>query len=36
MALNNTQVKNAKPEARPYKLGDGEGMYLHVQPNGGK
>ena len=36
MALNNTQVKNAKPEARPYKLADGEGMYLHVQPNGGK
>lgn len=36
MALNNTQVKNAKPLARPYKLADGEGMYLHVQPNGGK
>ena len=36
MALNNTQVKNAKPDVRPYKLADGEGMFLAVQPNGGK
>jgi len=36
MALNNTQVKNAKPDSRPYKLADGEGMFLLVNPNGGK
>lgn len=34
--LNNTQVKNAKPEAKPYKMADGEGMFLLVHPNGGK
>ncbi|AFR15366.1 unnamed protein product [Burkholderia pseudomallei] len=29
-------MKNAKPAAKPYKLTDGGGMYLLVQPNGAK
>lgn len=36
MKLTNTQVKNAKPKAKAYKLTDGEGMYLLVHPNGSK
>lgn len=34
MKLTNTRVKNAKPKVKAYKLTDGEGMYLYVQPNG--
>jgi hypothetical protein len=26
----------AKPLAKPYKLGDGGGMYLEIMPNGSK
>lgn len=36
MKLTNTQVKNAKPKDKAYKLIDGEGMYLLVHPNGSK
>lgn len=36
MKLTNTQIKNAKPKAKPYKLTDGEGMHLLVHPNGSK
>jgi hypothetical protein len=36
MALSDTAVKNAKPRAKPYKLADGLGLYLLVQPAGGK
>ncbi|MCG7870244.1 MAG: integrase arm-type DNA-binding domain-containing protein [Candidatus Thiodiazotropha taylori] len=36
MPLTDTQVKNAKPEARPYRKADGQGMYLLVKPNGTK
>ena len=36
MKLTNTQVKNAKPKVKAYKLTDGEGMYLLVHPNGSK
>jgi hypothetical protein len=36
MPLTNTQAKNAKPDAKPYKLADGGGMFLLVQPNGSK
>lgn len=36
MALNNVQAKNAKPKEKPYKLTDGDGMFLLVQPNGSK
>lgn len=34
--LTDTQVKNAKPKDKPYKLADGAGMYLEVTPTGGK
>lgn len=34
MKLTNTQVKNAKPMVKAYKLTDGEGMYLLVHSNG--
>lgn len=36
MSLTDTEAKNAKPLEQPYKLTDGEGMYLLVKPNGGK
>jgi len=36
MALSDIQTKNAKAKAAPYKLTDGDGMYLQVQPNGSK
>jgi integrase len=36
MKLTATQVKQAKPAAKPYKLSDGEGMYLLVAANGSK
>lgn len=36
MMLTNTAVKNAKPKQKPYKLTDGDGLYLLVKPNGGK
>jgi integrase len=36
MKLVATQVKNAKPKVKPYKLADGHGMYLLVNPNGTK
>jgi hypothetical protein len=34
--LTDTQVKNAKPRARPYKLGDGGWLYLLVKPSKAK
>ena len=36
MALTDTTVRNSKPQEKPYKLADAQGMYLHVKPNGGK
>jgi hypothetical protein len=36
MALTDTAIRNAKPRAKPYKLSDGGGLYLQVQPSGGK
>ena len=36
MSLNDRQIKNAKPAAKPYKLTDGGGLYLAVTPAGGK
>lgn len=36
MKLNDVAVRKAKPEAKPYKLADGGGMYLEVMPNGSK
>jgi integrase len=36
MALTDTAIRNAKPKERPYKLGDSLGLFLLVQPSGGK
>nr|WP_322624515.1 integrase arm-type DNA-binding domain-containing protein [uncultured Flavobacterium sp.] len=36
MPLTDKAIKNAKPQAKPYKLPDGEGLYLLVQPSGSK
>ena len=36
MALNDAQVRNAKPRATPYKIADEKGLSLLVNPNGSK
>ncbi|GAB7429505.1 hypothetical protein OUHCRE8_29150 [Enterobacter asburiae] len=36
MALSDVKVRSSKPEAKAYKLTDGEGMVLLVHPNGSK
>lgn len=36
MPLTDTACKNARPKAKPYKLADGGGLYLHVLPAGGR
>jgi integrase len=36
MALTDVAIRNAKPEAKAYKLTDGAGMFLLVTPAGGK
>lgn len=36
MNLTDLAVRNAKPQDKPYKLTDGDGMFLLIQPNGGK
>lgn len=36
MALTDTAIRNAKPKDKPYKMGDTLGLYLLVQPSGGK
>jgi hypothetical protein len=34
--LSDTQVKNAKPQVKDYRLSDGGALYLVVKPSGGK
>jgi integrase len=34
--LKDTQCRNAKPKANPYKLADGGGMFLYITPAGGR
>ena len=34
--LNDVKVKNAKPQDKPYKLSDGGGLHLLVNPDGNK
>ncbi|KWR88576.1 tyrosine-type recombinase/integrase [Cupriavidus sp. IDO] len=34
--LTDTQCRNAKPKDKPYKLTDGNGLFLEVKPNGVK
>ncbi|HEX8937407.1 MAG TPA: Arm DNA-binding domain-containing protein, partial [Sphingomicrobium sp.] len=36
MALTATAVRNAKPRDRSYKMGDAMGLFLLVEPSGGK
>lgn len=36
MALTDTAIRKAKPEAREYKMADGGGLYLLITPAGGK
>lgn len=36
MKLSATKVKNAKPRSKPYKLADGDGLSISIQPTGGK
>lgn len=36
MPLTDLQAKKAAPKDKPYRLADSAGMYLEVQPNGGK
>jgi integrase len=36
MSLTDLVIRNAKPREKAYKLGDGRGLYLLVEPNGSK
>jgi len=36
MALTDTAIRNAKAKEKPYKLGDAGGLFLLIQPTGGK
>jgi integrase len=36
MALTDIAIRNAKPKDKPYKLGDTLGLFLLVQPTGGR
>ncbi len=36
MPLTDTKIRNTKPAEKAFKLSDGEGMYLLVNPSGGK
>jgi len=36
MFLTDVKVRNAKPKSKPYKLSDGDGMFLLIQPTGSK
>lgn len=36
MALSDVAIRNAKPRDKPYKMGDAGGLFLLVQPSGGK
>ncbi len=36
MALADVEIRQAKPQAKPYKLFDGGGLYVEITPAGGK
>ena len=36
MALTDVQIRNTKPRQKPYKLFDGDGLFLLISPNGKK
>jgi Arm domain-containing DNA-binding protein len=35
-SLSDTVVRNSKPKTRPYKIADGEGLFLLITPAGAK
>ena len=35
-ALSDTQVRNLKPKAKPYKVSDGAGLFIQIEPRGAK
>ena len=35
-SLSDAKVRNAKPKTKPYKIADGEGLFLVVMPSGSK
>jgi integrase len=36
MSLTDTRIRQSKPKSTPYKLVDGDGLFLSVNPNGSK
>jgi integrase len=36
MSLSDAKVRNAKPQIRPYKIADGDGLFLVIMPSGSK
>ena len=34
--LSDAKVRNAKPRTKPYKIADGEGLFLLITPSGSK
>jgi hypothetical protein len=36
MPLTDTAIRNIKPKDRPFKLADGNGLYLFVTPTGSR
>ncbi|TBR15363.1 Arm DNA-binding domain-containing protein [Rugosibacter aromaticivorans] len=36
MALTDTAIRNAKPQAKPIQLTDVDGLHLLINPNGSK
>src|ERR1700682_3597822 len=35
-ALSDAKARNAKPRSKPYKIADGEGLFLFITPTGSK
>src|SRR6516165_8742210 len=36
MSLSDAKARNAKPRTKPYKIADGEGLFLLITPSGSK
>ncbi|QJW98461.1 hypothetical protein FTUN_6051 [Frigoriglobus tundricola] len=36
MPLSDAKARNAKPRTKPYKIADGEGLFLFITPSGSK
>lgn len=36
LPLTDAAIRNAKPQPKPFKLADGQGLYLEILPTGGK